>query len=355
MTRRRSILLRAVAGTALLLLAVSVGLAVGVPAAAANTSPVLVIAAHPDDEALGAAGVIESALNAGRPVYVVVVTNGSGAGWSGSSSTSVCGAATGPPSGVALLGLTRERESEAAMTYLGGGTTVGTGLIPWTNSLVSTHVFFLGYPDGGGTTTQGIAGISRGCLFLMTRDRYLCRLGRLVQSELQRRLSLPSHGVHGSFTAASLQGDISDVIAAVQPGDIYTHVVFDGHPDHAAVARDVLQAVQTLGLTTTVHGTLIHHLEQAGCLAASAWFWPNPEQVSDPAARATPSMPFLAPPLFAGAPSSHCPASTSDTPVGSDWGPWGAPNEIDPVPADMAVADLSQNHKWQTLLSTRPS
>ena len=88
---------------------------------------------------------------------------------------------------------------------------------------------------------------------------------------------------------------------------------------------------------------------------ASAWFWPNPEQVSDPTARATPSMPFLAPPLFAsnsssvGAPSSHCPASNSDMPVGSDWGPWGAPNEIDPVPADMAVADLSQNHKWQAI------
>ena len=80
MTRRRSTLLRAAAGTVLLLLAVSVGLAVGVPAAAANTSPVLVIAAHPDDEALGSAGVIEAALDAGRPVYVVVVTNGSGAG-----------------------------------------------------------------------------------------------------------------------------------------------------------------------------------------------------------------------------------------------------------------------------------
>ena len=123
MTRsRRSILPRAVAGTALLLLALSVGLAVGVPeAAAANSSPVLVIAAHPDDETLGAAGVIESAVAAGRPVYVAVVTNGATAGAAGTSSTGVCGAATGTPSGVALLGLTRERESEAAIAYLGGG------------------------------------------------------------------------------------------------------------------------------------------------------------------------------------------------------------------------------------------
>ena len=341
---------RGLSGVGLLLSALAVGLAVGGPAAAAPPSPVLVIMAHPDDETLGAAGVIESALVAGRPVYVAVVTNGSGAGWAGSSSSSVCGAATGVPSGVALLGLTRERESEAAMTYLGGGTNVGTGSIPWTNSLVSTHVFFLGYPDGGGTTNEGIAGISQG---LSVSDD--AGIGTYADSgdSSNQTCNGDYHylrfGTHATLTQANLQGDISDLINHLQPGDIYTHAVFDGHPDHAAVARDVLQAVQTLGLTTTVHATLIHHLEQAGCLAASAWFWPNPEQVSDPTARATPDQPFLAPPLFAGAPSSHCPASTSDTPVGNDWGPWGAPNEIDPVPADMALADLSQNHKWQAI------
>jgi LmbE family N-acetylglucosaminyl deacetylase len=40
--------------------------------------PVLVIAAHPDDEALGGAGVIARARAAGRRVYVAVVTNGEG-------------------------------------------------------------------------------------------------------------------------------------------------------------------------------------------------------------------------------------------------------------------------------------
>ena len=153
-------IVRAVAGTALLLPALSIGLAVGVPAALADSSPVLVIVAHPDDETLGAAGVIESAA-AGRPVYVAVVTNGATAAPPGRSDVGVWGG-DGAPSGMALLGLTRERESEAALAYLGGGTTVGTGSIPWTNSRVSTHVFFLGYPDGGGTTSQGIAGISQG-------------------------------------------------------------------------------------------------------------------------------------------------------------------------------------------------
>ena len=321
------------------------------PAAAAAGSPILVIAAHPDDETLGAAGVIDAAVAAGRPVYVAVVTNGALPGVAGPSASSVCGATAGAASGEALLGLTRERESEAAMAYLGGGA------IPWTNSLVSTHVFFLGYPDGGGLATDGIAGISQG---LSVSDDL--GIGTYADSGDSSNVNCNGDfhflkdGSHALFTQANLQGDISDVIAAVHPGDIYTHAVFDGHPDHAAVARDVLQAVQSLGLTTTVHATLIHHLEQAGCLAGSAWFWPNPEQVTDPAARATPTDPFLAPPLFAsnsfsvGAPSSHCPASDSDTPVGTDWGPWGAPNEIDPVPADMTPADLSLNHKWQAIL-----
>jgi hypothetical protein len=41
-----------------------------------GTGPVLVVAAHPDDEALGAAGIIARARAAGRRVLVAVVTNG---------------------------------------------------------------------------------------------------------------------------------------------------------------------------------------------------------------------------------------------------------------------------------------
>jgi LmbE family N-acetylglucosaminyl deacetylase len=50
----------------------------GDPAARDAAGPVLVIVAHPDDEALGAAGVIARARAAGRRVYVAVVTNGEG-------------------------------------------------------------------------------------------------------------------------------------------------------------------------------------------------------------------------------------------------------------------------------------
>ncbi len=76
MKRFRRVIVRGVAGAGLLLFVLAAGLAVGVPAALADSSPVLVVVAHPDDEALGFSGVIESALAAGRPIYVAVVTNG---------------------------------------------------------------------------------------------------------------------------------------------------------------------------------------------------------------------------------------------------------------------------------------
>ena len=79
-------------------------------------------------------------------------------------------------------------------------------MIPWTNSLVSTHVFFLGYPDGGGTTTQGIAGISQG--LSVSDDAGIgtyADSGRLVQPGLQRRLPLSpawrARFVHGGESA----------------------------------------------------------------------------------------------------------------------------------------------------------
>ena len=50
----------------------------GDAAARDAAGPVLVVVAHPDDEALGAAGVIARARAAGRRVYVAVVTNGEG-------------------------------------------------------------------------------------------------------------------------------------------------------------------------------------------------------------------------------------------------------------------------------------
>lgn len=89
----------------------------GAPQAAhAQGKTIMVIAPHPDDEALCCSGVIYSNLQAGNTVIVVVVTNGDDY--------------TSPASKSA--GLTREGESVTAMNGLG---------------VITNNIVFLGYGD----------------------------------------------------------------------------------------------------------------------------------------------------------------------------------------------------------------
>jgi LmbE family N-acetylglucosaminyl deacetylase len=85
------------------------------PARAASSGPVLVVVAHPDDEALGFAGVIKSAITAGRPVYVAVVTNGA---TEGGLTDPTCGVLDPAKAGIAARALQRDGETKAAMAFL---------------------------------------------------------------------------------------------------------------------------------------------------------------------------------------------------------------------------------------------
>jgi uncharacterized repeat protein (TIGR01451 family) len=309
------------------------------PAAAAAVSPVLVIAAHPDDEALGFSGVIESALAAGRPVYVAVVTNG--AAVTGPIHSPVCGAADGGPAGFAEVAVTRDQETKAAMGFLGVGNS-----IPWTANVSTSHIFFLGYPDttvatiaAGGSVTDP-SGLNHTFAYDGSANDVTC------DGDYHHLWA----GSSAPLTQASLRADLDHLLAQVQPGDIYTHVVFDGHPDHAAVAREVARAVLRSSLTVAVHGALIHETGNGSCQSDTAAWWPNPEGTSDPVQRSTPTLPFTAPPIFATSNDTGfgaCPG-LSTAPVGHDWGPFGPPTEV-PVPADMQLTDLNQNEKWQTI------
>src|SRR5512134_3019384 len=78
----------------------------------ASAKTVLVVVAHPDDEALMAAGVIRHAIEAGDTVKIVVVTNGDRRG--------------------TTIGYLRQGETVSAMTLLG---------------LSEDDVIFLGYGD----------------------------------------------------------------------------------------------------------------------------------------------------------------------------------------------------------------
>src|SRR6185369_13360041 len=170
----------------------------------------LVLAPHPDDETLGFAGLIEAYLHAGKPVTVVVVTDGDAyceacRFWkTGSVNGAMCTAAD-----LANFGAVRRSESEAAMSILG-----------------APAPRFLDYPDTG--------------------------LAAAWRNDPPRRSDFSScascascgygDGPQTALTAATLQASLRALIAA-EPDRalIATTHWLDGHPDHAALGNFVRQ------------------------------------------------------------------------------------------------------------------
>jgi LmbE family N-acetylglucosaminyl deacetylase len=213
----------------------------------------LVVVAHPDDEALGFAGVIARAVTEGQGVRVAVATNGDA--WRDADH-----------------GERRRHESLAGLALLG---------------VQADAVRFLGYPD------NGLAGLG-----WLRRRRMARDLRRLV----------------------------ADASA------IYTHVPFDGHPDHAALARLVVRSA-----SVPVWGTLMHPPGAGSCLELSASRWPAP--AGEPHERFLPEAEIEAPPSPTCAPE----------PAAASWGPLGPPHELREVPAEMLALDEAANLKWRAI------
>ena len=96
-----------------------------------NDDRILILAAHPDDEAIGAAGAIQKAIKAGAAVEVVYYTNGD----NNEPAFSVYEKRLTFRKGEFLhMGEVRRQEAVLAMSYLG---------------LNSKDLIFLGYPDAG--------------------------------------------------------------------------------------------------------------------------------------------------------------------------------------------------------------
>jgi LmbE family N-acetylglucosaminyl deacetylase len=292
---------------------------------AAPAGPVLVVVAHPDDEALGAAGVIEAALAAGRPVFVAVVTNGDAA--SGGADSGYCGAAAGTPATTAHHGLTRDGETSTAMGLLG---------LDWSSNPLTSDIFFLGYPDGRLVTIAGAAAPWTGDASSLHRT--YAEDGDGQRTTCNGDLHYLMHGTHAGLDSADLAADFDDLLALTRPTDVYTHAAIEGHPDHAEVTRQIVSAVQRAGLTVTVHEAMLHPQGVESCLAFSAGQWPNPAD-SNPFDRFTPALGFTAPPVPA----------CSGSPTGASWGDYGPPTEIVPVPADMQATSEATNRKWQLI------
>src|SRR5438874_207731 len=196
--------------------------------AAAKT--ILVFVAHPDDEALIAAGRIRTAVLAGDTVKIVVVTNGD--------------SATGIDEG-----LRREGESVAAAQLLG---------------LTEQDVIFLGYGElsllqiynaasptdvvtsqAGQTQTYGNRGLGG-----MDFHRY-------------------RFGSPGPYNRVTIEQDVRTLLQDYLPDEVYTLSNFDTHSDHQATAlfgTDALVALKRSGtaLSTKLYNGIIWPPTQAG-------------------------------------------------------------------------------------------
>lgn len=284
-------------------------------------SSILVVVAHPDDEALGFAGIIARSRAQGRRVRVAIVTNGDDRAL-GRLPLRFCRAQRGRPARVARLGVRRGRETIEAMALLG---------LRFSRDPASSEIFLLGYPnhsletivDSGAPWAGDATGLHR---------TYAAGGGwRGCDGDFSHLL----RGRHSRLSAEDLNRDLDDLLELAQPSDVYTHAAFDGHPDHAEVHRQVVLALRRRGSPVTVYSTLIHPAGTGRRMYQSAYEWPNPAQneVATPFERFTPHLDFDPPPAGGG----------------SDWGPLGPPDRLLEVPAAMMDPDPALNLKWQTI------
>jgi LmbE family N-acetylglucosaminyl deacetylase len=285
-------------------------------------SRVLIVVAHPDDEALGFAGVIARATTDGRRVWVAIVTNGDDRAL-GRIPFRFCGARRGHPAYVARLGIRRGRESIEAMKLFG---------LRFRHDPATSDLFLLGYPNYG---LETIAGSETPWLGDTTELHRTYAAGggvRYCNSDFSYRL----RGRHSRLCLEDLARDLDDLLELTRPSDVYTHADFDGHPDHAEVHRQVVAALRRRRQAVTVHSTLIHPAGTRNSMYESAYDWPNPAQaeVATPFERFTPHLDFT-PPL-------------GDS--GPDWGPLGPPDEVLEVPARLQDPHPRTNLKLQAIM-----
>jgi len=162
---------------------------------------VLIFAPHPDDETLGASGVIQRALKAGAKVKVVCITKGR------LGITSKNGTKDFTSEQILEYGVKRGEETISAMQIAG---------------LRRDDVIFLGYPDAG------IADI-------LTEhweeySPYLCEL-----PETARVLYPDVLSPEALLIGKSLLKDIKEILLVFKPTKIFVSHPADLHPDHRAL------------------------------------------------------------------------------------------------------------------------
>ncbi|MEZ0314331.1 MAG: PIG-L family deacetylase [Myxococcota bacterium] len=201
---------------------------------------IMVVVAHPDDDVIIAAGVIQAARLRGEQVNVVYVTNGELVG--------------GP-----VTGLARQGEAVNAQSFLGVGE----------NALV-----FLGHPDNRLSDLYSNPAFAEPGAVLTTVHGQSVTFGNrgLGQADYHQH----RFGMHASFNKKNFIADLVDVVAKYRPTHVITHADFDVHPDHKTVSIAIREAMKSVAGTDPKYAaTLFHGLVWS--IDAKGWpLPPNP-------------------------------------------------------------------------------
>jgi N-acetyl-1-D-myo-inositol-2-amino-2-deoxy-alpha-D-glucopyranoside deacetylase len=195
---------------------------------------ILVIAPHPDDETLGAGGLIQEAVRNGKEIRVVLVTTGDG--YRHAAQVFFQKSELGP-SDFRALGIQRHHETLAALRILG---------VP------SHHVLFLGYPDGGTNS--------------LWENNWSC-------GNLHRGLNGADHAPYpfayeprAPYCGENLARNLDTIIRRFQPTDVVYPDPEDQHHDHWAVNAFVKYVLAQMHVTPHEILYLVHRKD-----------WPVPQ------------------------------------------------------------------------------
>lgn len=196
---------------------------------------ILVIAPHPDDEAIGCAAVMLRTLQKKQRVGVVLVTNGDGHRQAAATVAKKPEARLEPADFLRLARI-RQQHSVGTLSKIG---------------VRSEDLISLGYPD------SGLKAIYE------SKDDEAYKQPFTGKAETYasviRDYHTLAHGRPAAYTRASILADLEEIIKARKPREVYVTSEADTHPDHRATFWFVRDATKAAGyrrplFTFVVHG-----------------------------------------------------------------------------------------------------
>jgi len=195
---------------------------------------ILIVAPHSDDEAIGCTGVLLRAIAEKKRPGVVILTAGDGFPKAAAAAARKSIGDLSPDDFVALAAL-RQRHSLQAMLRIG---------------VREKDLLFLGYPDGGLAT---IYESSSDEPYRQTHTGGTETYGPVV-ADYHRQV----HGRPASYLRASVLADLTEIIRARRPEEVYVTGESDTHGDHRVAFRFVRDAAQAAGFRGTLWTFIVH-------------------------------------------------------------------------------------------------